>query len=189
MADVLSEMGFTRLQSDANLYVKKEGQIYILVYVDALLMTGPHKLIKKIIALLKDKFHLKITGDLDSDSSTLDDCIGRRREDDEVLGLAGTAVAGSAYAGLSGGSRRDDDRLRLSGGQLPGHPTRRPPSTCASRWGPAPASRCTPPASAVAEPLFSRETSSAVEQLFIWSGYYLSNLQSGKTLKDILKNA
>ena len=68
-ADSLQDMGFSRLQSEANIYVKKDSQIYILVYVDDLLIIGKKDLIPKTVELLRCKFLLKITGQLDSEGS------------------------------------------------------------------------------------------------------------------------
>ena len=68
-AQVLREMGFHRLQSDANVYVLFEKCIYLLAYVDDLLIIGPIEFIKSIVAELATRLLIKCTGNLDQEGS------------------------------------------------------------------------------------------------------------------------
>ena len=63
-------VGFTRVQSDANIYLHFELLVIIFVYVDDLLVLGIRTSIDKIFKLLNDRFLIKRTGHLNDDGST-----------------------------------------------------------------------------------------------------------------------
>ena len=65
LAQVLRDLGFTRMQSDANVYVHFEWLLIILAYVDDLLITGPLKRIEALIEKLITMLLIKATGSLD----------------------------------------------------------------------------------------------------------------------------
>ena len=66
-AAVLISIGFIRLQADANVYVHLIYQVYILAYVDYLLVIGAKQRVESIIKQLLEKFLMKHTGDLNSE--------------------------------------------------------------------------------------------------------------------------
>ena len=68
-AQVMHSLGFTRLQSDANVYIHYVKCIIGYVYVDDLLLLGHPAVIDEMIELLKKHFLIKHTGELDSDGS------------------------------------------------------------------------------------------------------------------------
>jgi len=80
-------MGFHRLQSDANVYVWFEKCIYLLAYVDDLLIIGPLEFIKDFVIELGKRLLIKCTGNLDQEGSRVR-FLGRiliRRGDSIVL--------------------------------------------------------------------------------------------------------
>ena len=68
-ASVLRDLGFVRMQSDANVYVHHNNQVYILAYVDDLLLIGPASNVASVLVSLHEQFLLKATGSLDEDQS------------------------------------------------------------------------------------------------------------------------
>jgi hypothetical protein len=89
-AATLLELLFVRLQSDANVYVQKTCLVFILAYVDDLLLIGPFEHVERTMNLLKQRFLLKPTGTLDDDGSRIN-FLGRRlqRSADGIL-ISGT---------------------------------------------------------------------------------------------------
>jgi len=86
-ADTMAELKFVRLQSDANVYVNYEELVFILAYVDDLMVMGPDEAAEEIITKLKEKFLLKQTGTLSNEGDTIQ-FLGRqltRRGDAIVL--------------------------------------------------------------------------------------------------------
>ena len=71
-ATILLGIGFIRLQSDPNVYMHSEFQVYILAYVDDLMIIGALWCIQKILPLLKEKFLIKSTGELNSEGAEVD---------------------------------------------------------------------------------------------------------------------
>ena len=64
----LESIGFTRLQAEPNLYIRKEGNVFVIlgVYVDDLpIASNSIRAMKKTIAQLKDKFPVKDLGPLE----------------------------------------------------------------------------------------------------------------------------
>ena len=103
-ASTILDMGFKRLLSEPNLYVKTASMIYILAYVDDLLIIGPEALVQKTLELLKTKFLLKITGNL-NDEGSVAHFLGRqlKRVSDSIL-MTGTPnyyESDLAFFGLS----------------------------------------------------------------------------------------
>ncbi|MCP4192560.1 MAG: hypothetical protein GY768_18250, partial [Planctomycetaceae bacterium] len=68
-AKIMSTLGFRRLQSDANVYVDTVRGVYILVYVDDLLVLGDVTVVQTVIGRLANEFLLKRIGALDKDGS------------------------------------------------------------------------------------------------------------------------
>ena len=66
-ASTLQSLGFTRLRSDANVYVQFRFMIVILAYVDDLMLLGKHDDIKNMYEQLAKQFIMKVTGRLDND--------------------------------------------------------------------------------------------------------------------------
>ena len=60
-AIVLAAMNFKRLQSDPNVYVLITLQVYILAYVDVLLVVGPGEALRRVLDMLHLKFLLNET--------------------------------------------------------------------------------------------------------------------------------
>ena len=85
-ATVLATLCFLRLQSDANVYVHLALQIYILVYVDDLMIIGRRENIEQILKSLKEYFLIKDTGELNSEGCSVT-LLGRilKRVGDSVL--------------------------------------------------------------------------------------------------------
>ena len=84
-AKVLQDQGFQRCQSDAGVYFSKTRRVYILVYVDDLMVIGPTTAVQDVLKLLHQSFLLKETDNLDKDGSTAT-FLGRilRREGDSI---------------------------------------------------------------------------------------------------------
>ena len=84
-AAVLLSIGFIRLQSDANVYMHREFAVYILAYVDDLMIIGLQIFIDKVLPLLKEKFLMKATGELNSEGAEVE-FLGRRliRQSDSI---------------------------------------------------------------------------------------------------------
>ena len=85
-AQALRLLGFVRLQSDANIYVNWELMIYILAYVDDLLIIGPLMVIEEMVIKLAVKLLIKATGNLDEEGSQVR-FLGRRltRRGDKII--------------------------------------------------------------------------------------------------------
>ena len=63
-ASVMERLGFRRCKSDSNLYCHKSRSLYVLAYVDDLLIVGDAKLKKEFIEALSKELLVKITGEL-----------------------------------------------------------------------------------------------------------------------------
>ena len=63
-ATVMSRLGFRRCKSDSNLYCHKSRSLYVLAYVDDLLIVGDAELKKEFIDALSKELLVKITGEL-----------------------------------------------------------------------------------------------------------------------------
>ncbi len=63
-AAVMERLGFRRCKSDSNLYCHKSRSLYVLAYVDDLLIVGDAKLKKEFIEALSKELLVKITGEL-----------------------------------------------------------------------------------------------------------------------------
>ena len=63
-ASVMERLGFRRCKSDSNLYCHKSRSLYVLAYVDDLLIVGDAKLKKEFIEALRKELLVKITGEL-----------------------------------------------------------------------------------------------------------------------------
>ena len=61
---VMEKLGFRRCKSDSNLYCHKSRSLYVLAYVDDLLIVGDAKLKKEFIDALGKELLVKITGEL-----------------------------------------------------------------------------------------------------------------------------
>ena len=85
-ASILIALGFKRLQSDANIYVHFEYCLFLLAYVDDLLIIGPLKWVEKILAELALKLLIKATGNLDHEGAQVR-FLGRRltRRGDSII--------------------------------------------------------------------------------------------------------
>ena len=64
-ASILMSIGFLRLQYDANIYMHLELVVYILAYVDDLMIIGTNIAIRQVLPLLQKHFLIKETGNLD----------------------------------------------------------------------------------------------------------------------------
>ena len=62
-ATVMSKFGFRRCKSDSNLCCHKSRSLYVLAYVDDLLIVGDAKLKKEFIDALSKELLVKITGE------------------------------------------------------------------------------------------------------------------------------
>ena len=60
----MERLGFRRCKSDSNLYCHKSRSLYVLAYVDDLLIVGDAKLKKEFIEALSKELLVKITGEL-----------------------------------------------------------------------------------------------------------------------------
>ena len=69
VAQVLRELGFTRLQSDANVYINHIKKVIIYAYVDDLLTLGTSSALDEMIILIKKYFLIKLTGQLNEEGS------------------------------------------------------------------------------------------------------------------------
>ena len=63
-AATMTELGYTRLKTDPNLYHNKTTGSYVLCYVDDLLFLGPTELNNQAIKAIQTKLLLKVTGHL-----------------------------------------------------------------------------------------------------------------------------
>ena len=63
-ASTMVRLGFRRCKSDSNLYCHKSRSLYVLAYVDDLLIVGDAKLKKEFIEALSKELLVKITGEL-----------------------------------------------------------------------------------------------------------------------------
>ena len=63
-ATVISKLGFRRCKSDSNLYCHKSRSLYVLAYIDDLLIVGDAKLKKEFIDALSKELLMKIIGEL-----------------------------------------------------------------------------------------------------------------------------
>ena len=64
-ADVMiSKLGFRRCKSDPNLYRHESGKLYVLAYVDGLLVAGTDEMRKQFMSRLSEEVLLKETGQL-----------------------------------------------------------------------------------------------------------------------------
>ena len=73
----LQSMGFTRMQSDANVYINFELVVIIFVYVDDLIVMGVKASVSKVFELLNQKFLIKRVGNL-NDEGSVARFLGRR---------------------------------------------------------------------------------------------------------------
>ena len=63
-ASVMERLGFRRCKSDSNLYCHKSRSLYVLAYVDDLLIVGDAKLNKEFVEALSKELPVKIAGEL-----------------------------------------------------------------------------------------------------------------------------
>ena len=64
-AEVMTgRLGFRRCKSDPNLYCHKSGRLYVLAYVDDLLVVGTDEMRKEFMSRLSEEVLLKETGQL-----------------------------------------------------------------------------------------------------------------------------
>ena len=63
-AEVMSKLGFRRCNSDPNLYCHESGRLYVLAYVDGLLVVGTDELRKSFMPQLSEEVLLNETGHL-----------------------------------------------------------------------------------------------------------------------------
>ena len=64
-ATSIEEPGFRRLLSEANVYANSANDVYIMVYVDDVRVTGDPSKVNKIFETIQEKMLLKRTGYLD----------------------------------------------------------------------------------------------------------------------------
>ena len=64
IAELLKELGFTRCKSDSNLYYHKEMKVYLLLYVDDVLVFGKRKEAQFLFDELAKRVLLRSTGEL-----------------------------------------------------------------------------------------------------------------------------
>jgi len=62
-------MGCKRLQSDPNVYVLISDQVYVLAYVDDLMVIGPAEAVRPVLDMLHSKSLLKETGTMNDEGS------------------------------------------------------------------------------------------------------------------------
>ena len=67
-ASVMKKLGFRRCKSDSNLYCHSSKNLYVLAYVDDLLIVGNSELQKKFLEELSKELLVKVTGHLKPDS-------------------------------------------------------------------------------------------------------------------------
>ena len=81
----MKELGFRRLPSDLNVYVNSKTGVFILAYVDDLMILGPKEAVDAIFKEMNKKFLIRKTGSLDEDGAEAD-FLGRklRREGDSI---------------------------------------------------------------------------------------------------------
>ena len=64
-AEVMTtKLGFRRCKSDPNLYCHESGRLYVLAYVDDLLVVGTDEMRKSFMSQLSEEVLLKETGQL-----------------------------------------------------------------------------------------------------------------------------
>ena len=85
-ASVMADLGFKRLKSDANLYFHPEYKVYLLCYVDDVLLFGAKAPCEHLFAKLQDHLLLRKEGTLQPGESInfLGRCITRREDSIEV---------------------------------------------------------------------------------------------------------
>ena len=64
-ATSMSDLGFKRLFSEANVYANSTNDVYIMVYVDDIMVIGDPTKVNKIFERIQEKMLLKHTGYLD----------------------------------------------------------------------------------------------------------------------------
>ena len=67
-ASVMKKLGFRRCKSDSNLYCHSSKNLYVLAYVDDLLIVGDSELQKKFLEELSKELLVKVTGHLKPDT-------------------------------------------------------------------------------------------------------------------------
>ena len=70
-AQTMTDLGYTRMKTDSNLYYNKTTGSYVLCYVDDLLFFGPSTVNEAAVTAIQSKLLLKVTGRL-TDSTPLD---------------------------------------------------------------------------------------------------------------------
>ena len=64
LADVLEQLGLTRLVSEPNVYRNVQQTVFVMVYVDHLLFLGEQSKVNKIFEAIQQKVLLRPTGGL-----------------------------------------------------------------------------------------------------------------------------
>ena len=64
LASTLESKGFQRMKSDPNLYFHAKRKIYLLCYVDDLMLFGERKAVADLVADLQKELLLRVTGEL-----------------------------------------------------------------------------------------------------------------------------
>jgi hypothetical protein len=64
LADVLKQLGLTRLVSEPNVYRNEQQTVFVMVYVDDLLFLGEQSEVNKIFEAIQQKVLLRPTGEL-----------------------------------------------------------------------------------------------------------------------------
>ena len=71
-ASVMNQLNFVRSKSDANLYRHEDNLVFILCYVDDLLLFGVEDKVKNVFKLLQDQVVIRQTGTLSQTGDKLD---------------------------------------------------------------------------------------------------------------------
>ena len=71
-ANVMERAVFVRCKSDANLYRHSDGNLFVLCYVDDLLIVGEEKKTKSTFEILSHELVMKKTGQLEKEGDKLD---------------------------------------------------------------------------------------------------------------------
>ena len=64
LVDVLKQLGLTRLVSEPNVYRNEQQTVFVMVYVDDLLLLGEQSEVNKIFESIQQKVLLRPTGEL-----------------------------------------------------------------------------------------------------------------------------